>query len=149
MKLKDILPKYQNYLLGIALVLSSIAISIRGSNGEVKLVLHNYPFLITLLVTVSLLLVALYFQINRKKISSLSRQIKEQSQDNSEEFNVLMDGLTTRQKEVYDLIISGKSNKEIMAELFIEQSMLKTHINHIYKKLNIKGRRELKSNLSR
>jgi hypothetical protein len=30
------LSKYHKYLLGIALVLSSIAISIRGSNGPVK-----------------------------------------------------------------------------------------------------------------
>jgi len=49
--------------------------------------------------------------------------------------------------EVYDLIISGKTNKEIMTELFIEQSTLKSHINQIYKKLNIKNRRELKTNL--
>ncbi|CAN0589399.1 unnamed protein product, partial [Ectocarpus sp. 12 AP-2014] len=53
-------------------------------------------------------------------------------------------GLTERQREVYDLIISGKTNKEIMSELFIEQSTLKSHVNQIYKKLNIKSRRELK-----
>ncbi|MCL4159020.1 UNVERIFIED_CONTAM: hypothetical protein GTU68_024707 [Idotea baltica] len=32
-----------------------------------------------------------------------------------------------------------------MSELFIEQSTLKSHINQIYKKLNIKSRHELKS----
>jgi DNA-binding NarL/FixJ family response regulator len=52
--------------------------------------------------------------------------------------------LTERQREVYNLIISGKTNKEIMTELFIEQSTLKSHINQIYKKLNIKKRSELK-----
>lgn len=147
MKLKDIPSKYQKYLLGIALIISSIAISIRGSDGEVKLVLQEYPVLITLLVTVSLFLVAIYFQINRKKISNLSRQIKEQSKNKGEAFSALIDGLTERQMEVYDLIISGKTNKEIMAELFIEQSTLKSHINQIYRKLNVKSRKELKSNL--
>lgn len=147
MKLQDNLLKYQNYLLGIALLLSSIAISIRGSNGEVKLVLHKYPILITLLVTVSLFLVALYFHINKKKLSSLSNQVKEQSKINSEENATLTERLTKRQKEVCDLIISGKTNKEIMSELFIEQSTLKTHINQIYKKLKVKNRSELKSNL--
>jgi DNA-binding NarL/FixJ family response regulator len=139
--------KYQKYLLGIALVLSSIAISIRGSYGKISLVLHNYPALIFLMVVVSLFLVAIYFQINSRRVSSPSNQIREQANTKNEETEVLLDELSERQKDVYDLIISGKTNKEIMAELFIEQSTLKSHINQIYKKLNIKSRRELKSNL--
>ncbi|MEY3423073.1 MAG: hypothetical protein RIR48_3403 [Bacteroidota bacterium] len=141
------LSKYQKYLLGIALVISSIAISIRGSDGKINLVLHNYPVLIFLMVVVSSLLVAIYFQINSRRISRLSNQIKEQSKIKSEGIDALLNELSERQKEVYDLIISGKSNKEIMTKLFIEQSTLKSHINQIYKKLNIKSRRELKSKL--
>ena len=148
MKLKKILEKYHKYLLVVAIILSSIAISIRGSDGNVKLVLHNYPVLITLLITSSLFLVAIYFQINEKKFLSLSSQIKDLSKDKSAELSTLVDELTERQREVYDLIISGKTNKEIMTELFIEQSTLKTHINQIYKKLNIKSRRELKSKIN-
>ncbi len=139
--------KYHKYLLGTALVLSSIAISIRGSDGKISLVLHNYPALIFLMVVVSLFLVAIYFQINSRRVSSLLNQIKEQAKTKNEETEVLLDELSERQKEVYDLIISGKTNKEIMAELFIEQSTLKSHINQIYKKLNIKSRSELKYNL--
>lgn len=139
--------KYQKYLLGIALMLSSIAISIRGSDGKINLVLHNYPALIFLMVVVSSFLVAIYFQINSRRISSLSNQIREQSEIESEGTDALLNELSERQKEVYDLIISGKTNKEIMAELFIEQSTLKSHINQIYKKLNINNRRELKSKL--
>ena len=141
------LSKYQKYLLGIALLLSSVAISIRGSDGEINLVLHNYPVLIFLMVVVSSLLVVIYFQINSRRISRLSNQIKEKSKIKSEGTDALLNELSERQKEVYDLIISGKSNKEIMTELFIEQSTLKSHINQIYKKLNIKSRRELKSKL--
>lgn len=111
------------------------------------MILHNYPALITLLITVSLFLVAIYFQINRKKILNLSNQIKEQSKFEDDGIEALLDRLTERQREVYYLIISGKTNKEIMSELFIEQSTLKTHINQIYKKLNIKNRRELKSSI--
>lgn len=145
--MENILSKYHKHLLVVALILSSIAISIRGSNGEVKLVLHNYPALITLLITVSLFLVAIYFQINRKKISNLSNQIKEQSQFKDDRIDILLDGLTERQREVYGLIISGKTNKEVMTELFIEQSTLKSHINQIYRKLDIRSRRELKSKI--
>ena len=148
MEIKNILSKYHKYLLVVALILSSIAISIRGSDGEVKLVLQNYPALITLLITVSLFLVAIYFQINEKKFLSLSSQIKDLSRNKSAELSTLIDELTERQRKVYDLIISGKTNKEIMTELFIEQSTLKTHINQIYKKLNIKSRIELKSKVN-
>jgi DNA-binding CsgD family transcriptional regulator len=147
-KMENILLKYHKYLLIVALILSSIAISIRGSDGEVKLILSNYPALITLLITVSLILVAIYFHINSKKISNLSIQIKDQSQSKDDGRDVLIEGLTERQREVYDLIILGKTNKEIMIELFIEQSTLKSHINQIYKKLKIKNRRELKSKVN-
>lgn len=145
MKIQEILSKYHNYLLVIAVVISSIAISIRGSDGEVRLVLQDYPAIITILISISLFLVALYFKINSKIILNLSQTILEQSKDSNDEFNSNLDDLTERQKEVYDLIILGKSNKEIMNELFIEHGTLKTHINQIYKKLNIKNRRDLKS----
>ncbi len=145
--MEKILLKYHKYLLVVALILSSIAISIRGNDGEVRLVFNNYPALITLLITVSLILVAIYFHINGKIILELSNQINEQSQSKDDGINDLIEGLTERQKEVYDLIKCGKTNKEIMTELFIEQSTLKSHINQIYKKLNIKSRKDLKSKL--
>jgi DNA-binding NarL/FixJ family response regulator len=53
--------------------------------------------------------------------------------------------LSDKEQEIEQLILLGKSNKEICAELFIEQSTLKTHINHIYKKLEIHSRKELKA----
>lgn len=145
MKLKDIPSKYQKYILGIALLLSSIAVSIRSSDGKIILVMHKYPVLIFLMVLISSILVAIYFITNKRKFSNLSKEIKEHSKIRSEGFDAQLIGLTDRQKEVYDLIISGKTNKEIMTKLFIEQSTLKSHINQIYGKLNIKSRSELKS----
>tara|TARA_R110002049_G_scaffold14886_5_gene61946 strand:- start:1493 stop:1945 length:453 start_codon:yes stop_codon:yes gene_type:complete len=148
MSLGRILSKYKNYFLGIAIVLSSIAISIRSRDGKVNLILQNYPIIIFMMIMISLFLIVLYVQIGKKKIENLSNQIKDQSKVNSEDFRSLLARLTTRQMEVYNLIISGKTNKEIISELFIEQSTLKTHVNQIYKKLNIKNRNELKSKLS-
>ena len=112
------------------------------------MVLSKYPALIFLLIVVSSFLVAIYFYTTTKKISSLSSQIKEQSKITSEGMDALLSRLTERQRKVYDLILLGKTNKEIMSELFIEQSTLKSHINQIYKKLDIKSRRELKSTLN-
>jgi len=54
----------------------------------------------------------------------------------------LEDQLTNKEKEILNLITTGKSNKEIASELFVELSTVKTHINKIYSKLNISNRRD-------
>ena len=148
MKLENILLKYKKYLLGIAIVLCSLATSIHSGDGKVNLVLKNYPIIIFLMIVISSFLVVLYILIGKREIISLSNQIKDLSKVKSEDHDALLIGLTSRQREIYDLIISGKTNKEIISKLFIEQSTLKSHINQIYKKLNIKNRSELKSKLN-
>lgn len=93
---------------------------------------------------ISVTAIIIYIQLDKEEIKSLSNRIKELSVETNEEFESLLLELTERQKEVYDLIILGKTNKEIISELFIEKSTLKTHINQIYKKLDIKDRKALK-----
>lgn len=93
------------------------------------LTLQDYPIAIFLMVVISTFLVVFYFQNSKRKMDLLSNQIKTESREKGEDLNALRLGLTSRQKEVYDLIIAGKSNKEIITELFIEQSTLKSHIN--------------------
>ena len=50
--------------------------------------------------------------------------------------------LTQREIKVLELIKSGLSNKEIAGKLFVSLSTVKTHINNIYKILEVKNRRE-------
>jgi DNA-binding CsgD family transcriptional regulator len=142
----DILTKHQKLLLGIAIFLSLLAVSITIDSTGVNLNLKNYPSIMTLMVAVGIMLVIVYTRIDKYRIENLSHQIESLSAEQKENSKFQLSELTTRQKEVYELIVSGKSNKEIMANLFIEQSTLKSHINQIYKKLNVKNRRELKSN---
>jgi DNA-binding CsgD family transcriptional regulator len=52
-------------------------------------------------------------------------------------------GITNREKEIIQLISSGKSNKEIGEILFISIKTVKYHIYNIYRKLKIKNRIEL------
>jgi LuxR family maltose regulon positive regulatory protein len=50
--------------------------------------------------------------------------------------------LSPRQVEVLRLIAAGMSNREIAARLMIAHSTVKTHINQIYRKLDVTSRRE-------
>ncbi|GHA35180.1 hypothetical protein GCM10007103_15910 [Salinimicrobium marinum] len=51
--------------------------------------------------------------------------------------------LSKQENNVKDLIMQGKTNKEIAAELFISISTVKTHTSNIYSKLNVSNRKEL------
>ena len=53
--------------------------------------------------------------------------------------------LTERERKVAELIIAGKTNKEVAAELFISLSTVKTHINSIYAKLGVDDRDALRA----
>lgn len=49
-------------------------------------------------------------------------------------------GLTTREKEVLYCLTLGCTNKEIAEKLFIAEKTVKTHLNNIFKKLNVRHR---------
>ncbi|MFT4802124.1 MAG: DNA-binding CsgD family transcriptional regulator [Flavobacteriaceae bacterium] len=53
--------------------------------------------------------------------------------------------LTNQEQKTLSLILTDKSNKEIASELFISVSTVKSHINNLYKKLNVTSREEVKS----
>ncbi|XVQ11110.1 response regulator [Spirillospora sp. CA-255316] len=48
--------------------------------------------------------------------------------------------LSARELEVLRLVAKGTANREIAAELFISQATVKTHLTHIYAKLDVKDR---------
>lgn len=52
----------------------------------------------------------------------------------------VLNGLTPRQAQIAVQVISGKSNKEIADNLFIELQTVKFHVTNIYKKLDVKNR---------
>ena len=52
--------------------------------------------------------------------------------------------LTKQELNIFKQVLSGKSNNEISQQCFISLSTVKTHINNIYRKLNISSREELK-----
>lgn len=54
-----------------------------------------------------------------------------------------MDGLSKREQEVLELVVQGKSNREIADQLFITLSTVQTHRTHIMEKLNLHTRTDL------
>lgn len=52
-------------------------------------------------------------------------------------------GLSKQERTIQNLILQGKTNKEIANELFISISTVKTHITNIYSKLRVSNRQEL------
>jgi LuxR family maltose regulon positive regulatory protein len=51
-----------------------------------------------------------------------------------------VDSLTNRENEILELLIQGKTNKEIAAKLFVAIDTTKTHLKNIYQKLEVNSR---------
>ena len=85
---------------------------------------------ITLLLGVLLVCISIFFGIKEFLISKTSN-------------NVLTDKLSKQEIKVQSLVKKGMTNKEIAIELSISVSTVKSHINNIYRKLDINSRQEL------
>ena len=48
--------------------------------------------------------------------------------------------LTTRENEVFTLLVSGLSTKEIASSLNISEKTVRNHISNVMQKLGVKGR---------
>jgi DNA-binding NarL/FixJ family response regulator len=52
----------------------------------------------------------------------------------------LPDGLSAREGEVLRLIAAGRTNREIATTLFVSEATVKTHVNNIFGKLQVRDR---------
>lgn len=91
-----------------------------------------------------MLIAILWIRIEKQKTAHLIAEIRNDNHQNKPETNRL-DELSARQREVFELTLQGKSNKQIMQELSIELSTLKTHINRIYKILDVVSRKQIRT----
>ncbi len=48
--------------------------------------------------------------------------------------------LTKREREIFELLITNKSTKEIAKKLFISEKTVRNHISNVMLKLDVKGR---------
>lgn len=54
--------------------------------------------------------------------------------------------LSLREREVYELVCAGLSNREIATRLFISEATVKVHLHHVYDKTGIRSRTALAMN---
>lgn len=83
-----------------------------------------------------------YFMKN--EIIKFSKEIKAlTNQNNDEPIKESIENLSVREREVFNLIVAGKANKEIASEVNISVNTVKFHVKNIYVKLNVKSRKEV------
>ena len=58
--------------------------------------------------------------------------------------NEALEKLTEQEQNIVQQILENKTNKEIASSMFISVSTVKTHINNIYRKLQVASRDEIK-----
>ena len=105
------------------------------SNYKQKNSSFNYSYLLIGLLLASIGLNIWFFL--------KSKQQKETSK------TIALSQLTKQEQNVLDLMLENNSNKAIAEALFVSLSTVKSHINNIYKKLNISSRDELKQQFNK
>jgi DNA-binding NarL/FixJ family response regulator len=66
--------------------------------------------------------------------------VKEENIEWEEQNSTGFEKLSPRELEVLDLLVEGKTNKEIAEQLYISDKTVKIHVNKIYKKFKVKSR---------
>ena len=142
--LADLLFRHQKKLEVIAIFLLFLIISFRFTNFKTVWLWSDSTYIAVILVLILIVTALVWIKIEREKTNDLISLIKNETVSNRPNRENQVEELSARHKQVFDLIVIGKSNKEIMDELCIELSTLKTHINKIYKILEIKSRQQIK-----
>lgn len=92
---------------------------------------NNWLNLLYIILFLSLLGNFLFWYFSKRKKKTVTQDLKAQ--------------LTKQELSIFNLILEDKSNKEIAGALFISLSTVKTHVNSIYKKMNVQSRDEAKA----
>ncbi|WP_341221648.1 7TM diverse intracellular signaling domain-containing protein [Polaribacter atrinae] len=82
-----------------------------------------------------------YNFIMKNEIRKFSSEIKKRTIEEGS-LKVDLDNLSLRERVIFDLIVSSKSNKEMANEVNISVNTVKFHVKNIYLKLDIKNRKE-------
>ncbi len=85
-------------------------------------------------------LAAIIYALCKMRIKAVSIRLKKEIAFRE---LLLKHDISKREKEIIDMILEGKSNKDIEDELFISYHTVKNHLYSIYKKFKVRSRGEL------
>jgi DNA-binding NarL/FixJ family response regulator len=57
--------------------------------------------------------------------------------------SAVLDPLTVREQEVLEVLLDGRTNRQIAEMLFISESTVKTHVRNICSKYDVRSKAEL------
>ena len=77
--------------------------------------------------------------LSTKFFEHFQKSFKNENKTTKIEDSLLSD-LTTREDEVLDLLTQGNTYKDVAKELFISETTVKTHVNNIFQKLQVRDR---------
>lgn len=142
-------------IFGIGLSANVLGVLIGGLIGSI-ITSFNLPSanVVVIALTVVCITLAILPLLNNQLVILLKNHtylmaysiMEEKQQKNIISTANIVDSLTDREKDVLRLILSGKTNKAIAAELFISENTVKTHVKNIYSKYNVSSRAEIISN---
>ena len=116
------LPGAEVAVIALTIVCVTLAL-LPPLNRQLVLLLKNHVYL------------AAYDNMSQSQQTDIIRQVK------------ALDPLTSREQEVVQLILSGKSNREIAGALSISENTVKTHARSIFSKYDVSSRAELISTI--
>jgi DNA-binding CsgD family transcriptional regulator len=131
--LPDLLFKHQLKLEYFGLFLLVFAVSINLDEIRTGKPWDDIYFDIMIPTVIAIFITSIWMRLQKSRTRSLAREIKRTVVPKGAQRDAMVAKLSTRQKEIFELILLKMSNKEIMEELSIEQTSLRSHISKIYK----------------
>ena len=105
---------------------------------------HVFNFLTAVpFLVVSVIFAKNLYRNEKRNTSFIIEQYRMSGVYLKDQMNEKIKLLSVRERDVFKLIIEAKSNKDISEILHISMPTVKTHINNIYKKLNVGKRIDL------
>lgn len=139
----DALFRFQKFLIPSFTLLFFGAMYILFGEVADKLEWNETAYVLMLLVMASFGVSFAWARIEYSKVRLLMDKLQARETEKETSLQHRLKQLSFKENEVLNHILAGKSNKEICYTLFIEHSTLKSHINHIYKKLEVNSRKDI------
>ncbi|MGH3079083.1 MAG: LuxR C-terminal-related transcriptional regulator [Gaiellaceae bacterium] len=127
---------------------SDAAVELVGELVEVAFTTGALDLLVTTYRSTPELLAVLLKSADRERVAGLMRSVHDEDVARAVGQPVALNDdprarLTPREREVFELLRQGCSNRQIAKLLFIEESTAKVHTHHIYDKLGTRSRTAL------